>query len=345
MTRSTRFARSGRASSTRCAPTILFLLVLSATLAGLGTVTGGAGGQQAVFRAAVDRVRVDALVTRDGRPVTGLNADDFEVFDNGVRQRIDLSTAAGNVSAVLMLDLSGSARGRTNERFVDAVKTFAAALVPGDTASMMSFSRRLKLDAAAVRDPAAIRNALVETDARGGTAMWDGLVAGASLADRGDTRALAVLLTDGADNYSYLDEKKALECLDRSNVVVYTVWAPPTPQLVARVVAGSPKSLAALGSSPPGRPEGGPLLAAYLSQFKDALSRLAERTGGAVWQADDDLPNQFAKVLQEFRSRYLLVYEPTGVRRDDGWHQLKVRVKDVKGEVKARPGYYAGRTP
>jgi len=116
----------------------------------------------------------------------------------------------------------------------------------------VSFSRRLKLDAGSVRDPALIREALTATEAEGSTAMWDALVAGASLAQAGDSRALAIVFTDGIDTYSYLNEKKALACLDRSN------------------------------------------------------------------------------------------YEPTGVRRDDGWHEVKVGVKDGRGDVRARPGYFAG---
>ena len=46
-------------------------------------------------------------------------------------------------------------------------------------------------------------------------------------------------------------------------------------------------------------------------------------------------------VLKEFRSRYLLAFTPTGVRSDDGWHELKVRLKGRPGKVKARPGYFA----
>jgi hypothetical protein len=63
-----------------------------------------------------------------------------------------------------------------------------------------------------------------------------------------------------------------------------------------------------------------------------------------VWPAADgaDLSRQFVGVLREFRSRYLLIYEPTGVRRDDGWHEVKVRLKNGRADVKARPGYFAG---
>ncbi len=52
----------------------------------------------------------------------------------------------------------------------------------------------------------------------------------------------------------------------------------------------------------------------------------------------------FTAALDEFRSRYLLAYEPQGVRRDDGWHPLEVKLKDpAKGTVTARKGYMAGQ--
>jgi len=187
---------SGRRTALGTAALLTGLLL---TMSGLDA---GGAGQLGVFRASVDRVRVDALVTRGGAPVAGLAADDFEVLDNGVRQRVELSTTAANVSAVLLLDVSGSVKGRNIERFVDAVRTFSGALLPGDVASLVSFSRRLKLDAGSVRDPALIREALTATEAEGSTAMWDALVAGASLAQAGDSRALAIVFTDGIDTYS-----------------------------------------------------------------------------------------------------------------------------------------------
>ncbi len=67
--------------------------------------------QQPTFRARTELVRIDALVTDDGAPVAGLTASDFEVRDNGIRQRV---TAAGTVEAVqlgVVLDVSGSMTG------------------------------------------------------------------------------------------------------------------------------------------------------------------------------------------------------------------------------------------
>jgi VWFA-related protein len=215
--------------------------------------------------------------------------------------------------------------GETLSRLGDAVRAFSGALVPGDTASLVSFSRRLKLDALSVADPLAIRQALGGARAAGATAMWDALVAGAALVQDAPSPPLVVIFTDGADTYSYLDQKKASECLDRATAVVYAVRASRLAPPPALLQSGANVTI--------------------IDQPGDMLLAMASRTGGAVWPAAEgtDLSGQFVRVLQEFRSRYLLIYEPTGVRRDDGWHQVKVRVKDGRAEVKARPGYYATR--
>ena len=70
------------------------------------------------------------------------------------------------------------------------------------------------------------------------------------------------------------------------------------------------------------------------------LAPLADATGGRGWSARrwDKLPEAFVAALDEFKSRYRLRYEPTGVVRE-GWHQIDVRLAGQRGKVLARPGY------
>jgi hypothetical protein len=76
------------------------------------------------------------------------------------------------------------------------------------------------------------------------------------------------------------------------------------------------------------------------------LKEVVEESGGALLRAEqgDDLASTFVSVLHEFRARYVLTYEPTGVRRDDGWHELRVQLKGRAGTTRARRGYYATST-
>jgi len=76
------------------------------------------------------------------------------------------------------------------------------------------------------------------------------------------------------------------------------------------------------------------------------LKEVVEASGGELLLAGqgDDLTNKFVSVLHEFRARYVLTYEPTGVRRDDGWHELRVQLNGRAGTTRARRGYYATST-
>jgi hypothetical protein len=71
------------------------------------------------------------------------------------------------------------------------------------------------------------------------------------------------------------------------------------------------------------------------------LQELTDETGGRIWEAEagETLADVFLRALREFRGRYRLQYEPTGVALE-GWHRLRVRVKGTDGRVYARRGYH-----
>jgi len=101
--------------------------------------------QEPVFRASVDAVRVDVLVSDGGRPVGGLTASDFELTDNGVPQSIDLVTTAVSVKVVLVLDASGSVAGEKLGHLKAACRALFRGLRPQDSAALLTFSERLTL--------------------------------------------------------------------------------------------------------------------------------------------------------------------------------------------------------
>ena len=86
--------------------------LLLVALACLGAIQD----QTPAFRSGVESVRVDVLVTRDGRPVTNLRPADFDVLDNGVPQRIDYAAFEEiPLNVVFALDASSSVAGRQTE--------------------------------------------------------------------------------------------------------------------------------------------------------------------------------------------------------------------------------------
>ena len=75
------------------------------------------------------------------------------------------------------------------------------------------------------------------------------------------------------------------------------------------------------------------------------LSRLTRAAGGRTWSASSskDLQNLFTRALDEMRARYLLTFTPQGVARE-GWHDLRVTLKNARGDVTARPAYFVPPT-
>ena len=265
-------------------------------------------GQQAVFRAGVEVVRLDVLVTNRGRPVTGLTAGDFEVTDNGVSQNVALASTAGGIDVVLALDTSSSVAGERLRHLKEAGRRLVGSLAPEDTITLLTFSDRLALVAEGSSDFKSIANSLERLEAAGRTAVRDAAFAAASLAPQA-RRSVLVVFTDGADNSSWLSEDAVVESVRRLQVVVY-------------VVADSKLD----------------------PRARSFVKSLVEAGGGdLLLTARRDLAQDFAGVLEEFRSRYLLSYTPTGVRRDDGWHRVGVKLRRKTGVVKAREGYYAAR--
>jgi VWFA-related protein len=261
--------------------------------------------QTPVFRAGVDAVRVNAIVTDRGRPVSGLQASDFEIRDNGVLQKTGLATPAEHaISVVLVLDTSGSVKGEKLANLKAAARALAIALHPGDAISLLTFSERVVRRVALSRDAGSISTALGDVDAGGRTALLDAVYAGLSMTAGYEGRSLLLVFSDGLDNASWLTQEQLLQSLKRSSVVTYAV-------------------------TPPG--------------FGTVLREMAAETGGEWIEgaADRRLADTFVKVLERFRGGYLLTYTPQGVGLHDGWHTLKVTVRGEQHRVRARVGYYS----
>ena len=176
----------------------------------------------------------------------------------------------------------------------------------------------------------------------GQTALWDALFMGLSFLAREADPAFVLVFTDALDTTSWCDDQKMQEVVRRAEAVVYAVTVPPAPPL-----GPADPSPRLTGRTPEERRRFVEAVNRARASFVPMdLKAVVEESGGALLRADerDDLANTFVSVLREFRARYVLTYEPTGVRRDDGWHELRVQLKGREGTIRARRGYYATST-
>lgn len=280
------------------------------------------------FRSEVDAVAVDVLVTRGREVVSGLTADDFTVLDNGVRQDVAVVLVEEvPITLLLVLDTSGSVRGAPLRQLRAAAEAAGEALRPDDRVGLVTFSDKLRLAVEPPAPPADLPRALDRVRAGGATALYDATFAALAQRERTVGRTVVLVFSDGYDTASWLDPLDVLDTARRSDVVVYGVHHDHLGQ------EGWQQREA--------RRQAGRWFAADPHLFRqEYLAQLGAETGGSVYVAADldRLREVFARVVDEFRDRYLLTYTPQGVEAG-GWHELEVRVRGRGRRVQARRGY------
>jgi VWFA-related protein len=265
-------------------------------------------GQNPTFSSRVEAVRVDVLVTEDGKPVRGLRAADFEVFDNGVRQAVDfVSSEQMPLNVVFTFDLSSSIVGDRLDNLREASRAALDGLKAGDQAALVMFNTSVVVGPDLTSRTSLVQAAIDNAEPMGETSLVDASFAGMMVAEADAGRGLVMVFSDGRDTSSWLRPEAVVDVAKRCDAVVYGV-------------------------------------ASGMARRSEFLGTLADQTGGRLFKVESTkgLSEVFLEVLDEFRQRYLLSYSPAGVSRD-GWHTLTVRVKGRNAAVRARPGYLAGQ--
>jgi len=283
-----------------------------------------AHGQTPRFRTGVAAVRVDALVTDGKRPVAGLTAASFELKDNGVTQRItEVQYENLPLNVICALDVSSSVSGAPLARLKTALAALIDALADRDRAALLTFSGAVHLHSSLTNDRSRLRALTAEMRAGGTTSFYDAAFAGLAMREADNGRTMLLLFSDGDDTSSWLSARKLVAAARQADVVVYPVTIPIGPKY-GRGNDSFNDHVKVVDPS------------------QRLLEVLAEDTGGRVFFArdDDSLTQTFLSVLAEFRQRYVLTYEPTGVDAG-GWHDVEVKLKGKSGQVTARRGYFA----
>jgi VWFA-related protein len=296
-----------------------------------------ASAQQPVFRGTGDAVHVFATVTdRDGRLVTNLTQDAFEVRDQGRPQPITLfDNTPRAIRIIVMLDVSGSMEGNLPLLRAASDQLFTR-LRRDDAARVGSFGEQVTISPTFTRDPGELRGALPDRiSPEAPTPLWRAVdEAMDAFGDAREQRRVILVLSDGKDSgpISFRQRNVSqVEVIDRAredDVMVYGVGMRSRP---AR-------------RGPPGIGPGG-LQAMLTADLADpGLARVAEETGGGYTEIrfGEDLASAFAQVADELHSQYLLGYALP--KRDGKVHKIDVRVSQKGLKPRARKSYVAPRT-
>jgi Ca-activated chloride channel family protein len=309
-------------------------VLTGATLAACVAAAAGLAAQQPVFRAGQDVVRVFATVTdRDGRLVTTLTKDDFEVRDEGKPQPIiQFDKSPQPIQLVVMLDVSGSMEGNLPLLRAAAGQLFTR-LRPDDVVRVGSFGHDVSISPAFTRDTAELTAALptaIAPDAP--TPLWRAIgEALDAFGDADDRRKAVLVLSDGKDGGQFSFRQRPVsqaEVIDRArhqDVMIYGIGMRSRSRQSAPIGVGA-----------------GGLQAMLLAELPDpGLARVAEESGGGYIEIrpGHDLGAAFAGVADELHTQYLLAFVPP--KRDGKVHDVTVKVTQGGLKARARKSYVA----
>jgi Ca-activated chloride channel family protein len=299
-------------------------------------VLGVAAQEQPIFRGRGDAVRIFVTVTdRDGRLVTTLTRNDFEVRDDGKPQPITtFDNTPQPIRLMVMLDVSGSMEGNLPLLRAAAGQLFAR-LRPDDAVRVGTFGHDIEISSSFTNDLDELRAALpdmISPDAP--TPLWraidealNGLRTGA------EERPVILVLSDGKDSGPISFRERfvsQVEIIDRARdegVMIYAIGM--------RSRRNQPM--------PPGIGPGG-LQAMLTADLPDpGLARVAQDTGGGYTEIryGQDLGAAFARVADELHSQYLIGFAPP--KRDGKVHEIDVRLSQRGLKPRARKSYVAAK--
>ncbi|MFQ5778703.1 MAG: VWA domain-containing protein [Terriglobia bacterium] len=292
---------------------------------------------ETVMRVDVDLVVLPVSVTDNQyRGVSGLGAENFEVYEDGVRQEITrVQELDSPISVGLLFDASGSVTGNI-ELCRGAVRTFFGFAHPDDEYFLIEFATRPVLLVPFTTEIERILGHVGAARAGGRTAMYDAVFrALAQMEKARHKRKILLVLSDGQDNFSSTTEQDVANILMRmeNSVQIYTLGVSP--------LRGFPLIQKQFGNQLPAELRMGPI----------NLARLAEMSGGRSFILDgpDRLLDTVGKISRELRTQYEVVYHSSTSSGNSQWRTVRLEVKPPRGvarlEAHTRPGYFPASAP
>jgi Ca-activated chloride channel homolog len=275
--------------------------------------------QEAVIRVNVNLVNITATVKSSAGALVGtLEKQDFEIYDNGVRQQVEFFSRQTEqpLSIALLIDTSGSTAKDLRYETESASKFLQALLAEGnpkDRIALFDFNYDVT-QGDFTRNYASLERQLRMLKGDAGTSLYDAIYFASEALEEREGRKVIVVITDGGDTTSKRDLKGALKQAQLANAVIYPVVVLPI-------------------TNDAGRNTGG----------ENALTFIAEGTGGRTFfpQVGAQLDQAFRDIIAELRTQYLLGFYPRGVPLPkDPFHRIEIRVKSPELRVSARNGYY-----
>ncbi|MBS1809357.1 MAG: VWA domain-containing protein [Acidobacteria bacterium] len=325
--------------------------------------------KEEILRVDTSLVSVDVNVTSKtgAKSPANLKAEDFAVFEDGVRQKIEnFATTDVPFNVVLLIDTSGSAKEEI-ELMKKAAKRFLNEMRAQDRIAVVEFNQRVTVLEELTTDRDKIEHAIDFLEPGTGTAFYDALqVTLEEVLKKVDGRKAIIALTDGVDSTGGGTFEEIMPEVEKSRVTTYI--------LELNTEAITEKGMMMDCSEEKSFHFSTKQLKKYVQEYADGadetqyqdhcdLSRLermqinrrlyesarkevrevTSQSGGRVYPCKRlaEIEPAYTQIAAELRTQYSIGYYPSNEKRDGKWRKLRVEIKRPGLEAKSKPGYRA----
>jgi len=275
--------------------------------------------QQGRIRVSVNLVNVLVSVLDDNnRPAPDLPVEAFQIFEEGVKQKIEVfeSETKQPLDIALMIDASLSAHKEISFEQQAAAHFIAQVLRPEDRLSVFAFDENVRQIAGFSENVKVLQSAVQRIPDGAGTSIYDALLLGSNALERRkeDRRRVIIMVTDGGETTSRADFEAARKAAVRANTLLYSIIVRPVKSESGRNTAG-----------------------------EHAIETITDTTGGAIFFPDtsQDLDIIFDRIDRELRTQYRLGYYPNPRGPVNTYRSIQVKVLD-NYKVRHRKTYLTG---
>ena len=261
-------------------------------------------------------VNLFITATKHGKYVTNLKESDFEVYENGIRQRIlyfrNLKTIKEiPLTMVILVDTSGSVKDKLSLEIETASKFLEEILRPEkDIAAIIEFHSDVVLVQDFTNNIEKLKEGLHKLRPGGNTALYDAIYLASEEKLKGEAgRKIIVVLSDGEDTCSMVSEKEAIKAAQFADVLIY-----------------------GLGVRSPG----------IRSNFS-VLEKMCKKTGGKFFKVGvsfRELRKTFKEIERDIKCQYNIAYRPKDTEFSGKFRRIKVKVKRRGVKLRYREGYF-----
>ena len=303
------------------------------------------------------------MLDRDGRFITGLQKQDFRIFENGVEQKVEsFASVEQPFTVILMLDVSPSTQFQINQ-IQDAAIAFVNQLRRDDKVMVVSFDEKFRVLSSVTNDRNVMRNAIMRAQFGDGTSLYEAVDRVINRELRQITgRKAVVLFTDGVDTTSHrATYQSTLRATEEADALFYPIrydtssngfggggTSYPNPRrrnggggigdIIGIILGGGNVQIGGGSGGSAGSSR------AEYETGRRYLEELARNSGGRKFEANNNLDAAFSGIAEELRRQYSIGYYPETVGQKGTRKQIRVRVMRPNVVVRAKDSYVVGDT-